>query len=726
MGKATTRLALAGLASATAAVLAPQCVQAADDRIGINIDEVVVTAQKRVEKAVEVPASISVLGGERLELIGASSMADIAAYVPGFVPVNSGTPGQNMITIRGLSSSFENATAAALVATYIDDHPVGSSTKGARGAMFGLDLMPYDIDRVEVLRGPQGTLYGANTLGGLIKYVLRKPDLNRFESRVGADLSSTRGSGSPSYGGRAAINVPLVEDVFAVRLSAFSQHSAGYIDNVGMGTEDINDADVRGGRATFLWEPTEQVSVQGSVVYQKVDADDLAAVSYRLSTKEPAYGWLKRTTVFHEPFEQELKDYSLTVNWELPFATLTSASSLSYLDIKKQFDLSPQFGPLTPGNPNALAHYFLGDGTKKVTQEVRLASADDQRLEWMLGGFYTQEEAYESSDVPTYTPAFVPLPYNLLLAYTDYEYREVAGFGNVTFRLTEKFDIGAGLRYASNRQNYVVESGGVLGGGPNSGRVDENVTTYSVNARYHLSDNSMVYGRVATGYRPGGRNSRRVLDFPTYKSDTLTNYEIGVKGEFLERRLTADLAVFYIDWDDMQINLRNPIGLNYQGNGGTARSQGVELSGAYYATDNLKLSTTLSYTDSQLTQDAPTIGGFDGDQLPVSPHWTGTLMLDYLRPVGADHTFSFGGGYKYRDAMINQLPHTFNPIAMGNMNVVDAYVGYDWGNTSLRVFAKNVLDDESYIGLLNITVRAVPNYVPVQPRTFGVSVNYTF
>jgi iron complex outermembrane recepter protein len=692
-----------------------------------TLQEVIVTAQKRSENLMEVPSSISVLSGARLDDMQLTSLSDFASYIPGLATMSGGSPGQNTISIRGISTGY-SATTATLVGTYIDDIPVGSSSAAARGGLYGMDLMPYDIDHIEVLRGPQGTLYGADAMGGLVKYVLRKPDLTQSDLRTGGEIEDIDGTGSPSGGGRAAVNIPLINGTLGLRVSGFYRSDAGYIDNVGTGTKDSNHSDESGGRASMLWDVNDKLSVEATALLQDINVADETGITVYQTTMLPVYGSNTRSTNFPEPYRQNLRDYALSINWDLNFATLSSSTSRSQINGVRAFDLTPDFGPFTPMNPDALVDDFLSDKISKFTEEVRLTSPENQRLQWILGLFHTNEDATEGENVPTFTPAHAPLPYNLLNGTTDSAYLESAVFGNATLKLTDSFDIGGGVRYAKDDQDSTGQAGGVFGGGYTHGQQSADVTTWMADARYHFNADDMVYARVATGYRAGGPITGNQLDEPhSFAADTLTNYEIGIKGTFLDRRLQLDLAVFYIDWNDIQLQTQNPQGLEYTGNAGRATSSGFELTTAYVVTEGLRLGATLDSTNAYLTQNAPTVGGLAGNQLPENARWSASATADYSTPITAHGTLLLlGGAYRYKDKVNNQLAGTGDPEAIGPQNVVDLYAGLRFTHLTLRLYGKNVFNDHAYTGMLFLTNPAQPSFVPVQPVTVGISADYHF
>lgn len=716
--------------------------QAADAAVDRTIIEaIVVTAQKRSEKLTEVPLSVSVIQSDSLANKGATSITDFAAYVPGLAVSNNGAPGINGIVIRGLATSYNNSFNAPLVVTYIDDQPTGASAGGfggARGGTYTLDLMPYDVAEIEVLRGPQGTLYGANAMGGILKYSLKRPDLAETEFRAGTDVASVQGSDGVDWGVRASLNTPLVQDRLALRVSGYTRDTAGYIDNIGIGEKDSNSSETSGGRASLLFAPTDKLDIEATVLMQRIRADDLSAVNLTGQTDRPFYGSDIRSTKFAEAYKQDSENYSLRINWDLDFATLTSSSS--YADMRNTLTLDLSGIPYVPSAPTALIPYTFRTSVKKFTQEARLTSPGGTALDWMVGAFYTGEKPDEYDDFRAYADYGVPLPAPndiLLLGTTPgsrNKYKEWALFTNATYRFTDKFDIGAGIRYGENKSSG-CDPGfiGIYGNGGTfacQSRPYDGVTTWMANVRYHFQPDAMIYARVATGYRPGGgcdTCGNPLLGVPpTFDPDRLTNYELGLKGAFFERRFQFDIAAFHIDWKDIQLRVTNANGFSYPGNGETAVSQGIELSAAYVLDSGLRLGGNLAYTDAKLTADAPGVGGRDGDELPASADWAGAVTADYTRDLSTGLTLLTGVGYHYKAGVDSQFRGTGAPFPMGSQNITDLYAGLDFGDTQARLYVKNALDDRAYTGLTFLTDRSRPLFTPVQPRTIGLQLDHKF
>jgi outer membrane receptor protein involved in Fe transport len=696
-----------------------------------EVGEIVVTAQKREEKLRDVPASISVVSGEQLERTGAKSLADFATYVPGFTVNSGGTPGQTTVILRGITTG---GIGGALVGTYLDDTPVGSSARFARPSSFALDLLPYDMDRLEVLRGPQGTLYGASTMGGLLKYVLKAADPNAVEARAGAVLESTASTGRLTSGVRGAVNLPLVDGKLAVRASGFYQDNAGWIENAGLGVKNENRSIQEGGRAALFWQAADNLEIKASAMFQNIDSDGNAAVQIDAATLQPNLGRYTRSTQLPEPYNQKLRYYSLTADWDVGFATVTSATSLSRNQNRVLVDQSSLYGPLFPAlDPSApsdgLSDFLLNIRLKKFTQELRIASPSGQKLEWLVGGFFTDEDVQNEQEVRALDSSGAPIASLTPFATVHWPsaYREYAAFGNLTYKFTDRFDVTGGLRYSRNKQDYDQQVDGVLFGGP--GRREavskDEVTTWSLSARFHPDALSTLYARAASGYRPGGPNVALPGVPPSFASDTLINYETGYKALLLDGRLDLDLAAFYIDWKDIQISVvRN--GVAFPGNGGKASSRGLEASGSYRLTPGLRLSANGSYTKAQLDEDVPTLFGVKGDWLPEAPRWTGALSLDYRRPLENGKELTVGAAYRYRGKSYFASETDLDAYKIGAQNIVDAYAGLEVGAVTARLYARNLFNDRSYSTLFDINNPALPSYVPVQPRTIGISLDTRF
>jgi iron complex outermembrane recepter protein len=734
----STRFAFTALPGAVA-LLISTVAGAADSSV---IAEVIVTAQKRAENVQDVPTSVSVFGEERLTQLHANQLSDFAAYIPGLNVSGIGTPGQTTITLRGVAA----LSPSAVVGTYIDDTPLGSSGPYARATEFGLDLMPYDVERVEVLRGPQGTLYGASTMGGLLKYVMKDPDPTQSEFQVGLEGSSIEGADDFGWGARAALNVPLGQSV-ALRASFFNQETAGYIDNIENGAEDENDYTQYGGRASFLWQISEDASLKLGGMWQRLQTDDNGSMALEVTNFDPGdpdsftgppqarpFGDLQARHLLAQPFDKDVDYYSATLNWNLGWGSFVSASSYSTTNTVQTQDATQVFGVFFGA---AASPFRLTLNLDKWTQEFRLASDSDGRIEWLLGAFYTEEDSTNTQDVFAFDadgqPVF-PEPV-FIFARLPTDYREIAGFGNLTFKFTDSFDVTAGLRWAQNKQDFRQITGGEILPTENfPGDSEEDVWTYAVSPRLHLSEDTMVYLRAASGYRPGSPNVR-VLDVPpSVDADKLTNYEAGIKTEFLENRALVNLTAFYNDWSDIQ-QTQAFGGVSGLTNAGDATTQGVELESRFFVGNNFQLGFNLAYTDATLDRVPPEenpSGNVPGVQLPDVPEWSGAVTADYGFTFPGGHPAHVGAGWRYvdeRTTAIAQEPVNFAYL-MPSYNSLDLNADVAFDAFTVRLFVRNVTDERAYTGggtIVNAANQPIQIDLGVlRPRTFGVSVDFAF
>jgi iron complex outermembrane receptor protein len=703
---------------------------AGDDAL---IEEVLVTAQKRTENVQDVPSSVSVFDSRRVRQLHATTILDYAPYIPGLHVSSGGGPGQTMITLRGIAP----VGPGAVVGYYVDDTPLGSSSNYGGGREFGLDLMPYDVERIEVLRGPQGTLYGAGAMGGLLKYVLRRPSVSDFEAWAGAETFGISSAADFGWGVRAGANVPLAPDRVGVWGSYFEQQTPGYVDNAHTGARNENDVSQRGGRLALLWQVSDGLSLQLGGLWQRIESRNDAAVSLTLTGVDPPTGVASHgaLTSFHplpQPFEQDIDHYSATLEWDLGWASLLSASSYSHARTHHVQDASFIFGAITGG----YSPFHIALDLRKRTQEFRLVSPAGDSVEWLVGAFYTQEDGQQVRDVLAIDTAGRPiaqLPLRFLFVEFPSQYEEVACFGAATLRLTDRFDVTAGVRWARNRQRFRQISGGLESviGPPvdSSGSSSENVLTYSLSPRWHASSDTMLYARVASGYRPGGPNPRALDLPPTTAADTLTNYELGLKTQFLAGRASFNVAAFRIDWRNIQQAVTVG-GIGSGDNTGDAVSKGFELEASYLPVDRLRIGISGAYTDARLTAPAE---GIAAARLGNTPRWSVSALVDYELALANRWIVHFGGGWRYvaeQGTAISAQTGTDNSYVLPPYGALDLAADLTRSNWMIRLFARNVTDRRAYIGGgLGVDADNVPYGIDasvLQPRTVGISVDVGF
>ena len=718
------------------ALCAPALAQTNDGKI----ETVVVTAEKRVEDVQTVPASISVLTGADLTRMHATSLLDYASYVPGLSIASQGAPGLNTLTLQGIPP----LGSASEVGVYVGDTPIGSSSSFQGSAALTLDLMPYDLDRIEVLRGPQGTLYGASTMGGLLKYVLAAPDLENFYGKAGTDVFDVAGAGSAGFGLRGMVNIPIIDDQLGVRASVFEQSTPGYIDNGVTGAKNDNGTRQYGGRIVVLWKPSADFSVQVSALDQKVHADNAAVMALNYAATHTIYGDLTNDNTRAEPFRQEIGVFDATVNYDLHWAQLTSVSSWQKFRNNTDQDLTnfigpylPFFGAAAPGQADLIEHLTLS----KFTQEVRLASPQDQTWEWLVGGFYTYENGENAQVINVYDSTGAPISALNPFTFADLPsfYREYAFFGDLTWHITHDFDVTGGLRYAHNNQSFNQISGGILLGQPAPvatpiAKSKEGVVTFLVTPRYHINKNSIAYIRIASGYQPGAPNVELpgIPVPPQVNSSTLIDYQAGLKMTFLDGRATADVSAFYIDWSDIQVSVATPNGAaSYDANGGKARSEGFDFSGTYSPLSGLVLGANLAYTDAVLTEDVPSLSAVSGARLPQVPLWSGSITADYDFPLWNEWHGFVGGGLRYVGKQWSEVEGQSVGVVVPGYNALDLRAGLGDDRWTVSLYAKNLIDTRAWqaptVRESDVLGLPIDAKAPIlQPRTIGLSVDVAF
>jgi len=699
--------------------------------VGGDTAEVVVTASRREQDIVDVPAAVTAISGETLNERNLTQIEDFAAQVPGFSIQKVGQTGVRLV-IRGQNTGG----AGASVATIIDDVPLNTASPNTNGSTITPNFDTYDMERIEVLRGPQGTLYGATAQGGLLKYVTRKPNLKEFEGGIdlGRDKISGGGDGNSVKG---VVNLPFASGKAALRVMGYHEDVAGFIDNVRTGQNDVNSGKRDGARAILLVQPSEEFSLRFTAFKQKhrFGSDGYADVfgsplvsgaeddkSYRLVSGKPVTSVTPIGGVVGS-----YEHYNAAIDYDFGGVTLTSSTSSvrgksNYgLDISDGvagpgFTLAAAFGPLF--GQNIVVGLDQQNNHKKFTQEFRLASKGSESLFWQVGAFYAKEDINFNQFIRALDPAnvsreltilpFIPGIGGLPLggSFLPGEYKELSGFGDVTFTISERFELSVGGRYTKNNQNSQVTNEPGLINAPvqivnPEIRSSENKFTFSVAPRFRVSDDVSLYARIASGYRPGGP----VLAIPNppagypndFTSDKTINYEVGVKGSAADGRVSFDVALYQIDWTDAQIISTFVSGngqtFSVTGNGGSARSRGLEWSLAFRPLERLTLGWVGGLTDAQLTEDAPGLGGSSGDELPYVPRFSSALNVDYAMPLSETLTLNLGGSYVYtgkRYGNFSSTPLISNHPEIPSYNTLDLRAGLEFGRYHLDLVAQNV------------------------------------
>lgn len=696
--------------------------------------EVIVTAQKRTADLQTVPVAVTAVTQRTLAQMGADDFSDFARTVPGLAFQEqgpSGYRGQTLVSIRGISSFGGIANTFAY---YLDDTPI-----------IPVNVKLYDINRVEVLRGPQGTLYGSSSEGGTIKYVTNQPNASAFSAATEAELSQTAHASGMNLGADGMVNIPVVDNKLALRLVASYRDNDGYIDRVGRRNpsffaNDVNVEDTRAFRAALSYTPTDRLTIDARFMYQ-----DIYVADFGWFDAGSPRGYLVKARDVPEPAEDKFSLSSLTGRYDFGGAELFVTAS--YLD-KRDYSTEDatgltdaRFGPHV-GQPLPLNSIFYN---KMFTNEVRLASKGNQRLTWVIGTFYQHSPDYNSVEqlsIDTTLPN--PPVVNGIAAYLNRtaEYNEKSAFADATFAITEKFKAEAGARYYDIEQQQLSIAAGFYNG---HSTIPLHATGTGVSPRFSLSyditPDALVYTSAAKGYRPGGGNAPLNLPVCTpqlaalgltqapseYQADSLWSYELGAKTMWLDRRIRANVAIYDIEWTDIQqqVRLPAPCGGGWTDNVGKARSTGEEVELQMVPIDNLQIALTFSNIDAVLQAAVPTIGAQVGDSILQVPKTTFSGSVEYGFPLTEQTHGYFRADYQYvssRDQSFIESPTQVLP----SYDIANARIGAIKGNWDTALFVDNIFDKAPYLN--DMTDGAVPGrkIVTFRPRTVGVRFSYRF
>jgi iron complex outermembrane recepter protein len=694
-----------------------------------ELEEIIVTANKRTENLQSIGAGISVVSDQRLDELAANSLSDYIQDLPGVSLQSFGAAGNGSIEIRGISPQSVGAT----VSTYIDDIPVGGSSAVGESAEFLPDLDPADIQRVEVLKGPQGTLYGASSLGGVIKYVTKQPSLTQPEATI---TEQFEGVDHGDYGGkiRASASTPL-SDQFAVRVSGYYRWIPGYIDDVGVGGPNVNRGYDWGIRGTALWKPLSDLTVNLNGMQQITQQNGYNTVDLNSATLQPLYGQLSQLRYTPESLSYRTNLYSAEVNYTQPYGNFLSASSFNSIQPTQIADETPYLlgfpnGSTTIGPDNPLGAAGHHDD-RQETEELRFTSNRLDNVEFLVGGFYQHESLTDGFSFYQYQ-AGGRVPDTTVPSLGGSERGgtlwEAAGFLNATYYIVPTLDVTLGYRYSEISQHRVSSTTGpIYGANFDDLSTQQSADSYLAGARWHITDDILFYLRAASGYRPGGARSPLPggpPNFPLYyTSDKIWSYETGFKTTWLDGRLTWDTDVFWINWDNIQALVT--IGaFDTDGNGGHALSRGVETQATYVPVKGLTLRGNFSYTDAFFKYaDAGVLVTAPGQRLFLVPELQGSVSGDYSWPIG-NYQGTVGADWSYTG---NQ--YDVSNFLLPSYSLVNARAGVKWNNDTFNFYIKNVADKRTIVG---DAIGYYPAYYSLytvvvnQPRTFGISFTQRF
>ena len=699
---------------------------------GAADDVIIVTAGKREQLLKDVSGSISALSEDDLRNLQAQSLSDYITRVPGVV-FNDYQPGVSEVVIRGVASTTYHEANQATTGYYINEIPL---TEPGFPLVIP-DVDTFDLKRVEVLRGPQGTLFGSSSLGGAINYVVNTADASGFDAGFEGSLASTRRAGEVSYGAKAMVNVPIIEDQLAVRLVAFQRFDAGYLDNTGTGVDGSNDLRVRGLRGSLVWTPTDKTTFSVLSMYQEYDLDDQTYVLFG------APETFERSTNVPEYQDTDFMLHSLTINQQFDFATLTAVGSYTEKNSNLAFDDSIFLGyDARTGTPQ------LSSSTGKSKTEyleVRLASTGASPFGWLIGGNYTHLKSDSTggaylegiSDYIDANPGEFGGQPGSFLAPGDLLRREVSSndvketalFGELSYTFADALTFPAGgrlFRYTSNpRLQFLPNAALTPPFDYQPGKKKESGFIPKFSVKYAPDDDFMLYALYSEGFRIGGINvySAAAGTPLNFESDTTKNFEIGTRFSLADGSMLFDIAAYHIDWDNIQARLFVPVTFEaYTTNGGGADIDGVELTMTLNPTKNLQFMSSVSYNDARLSSLLPDSfaagGGYaKGTTLPGASDWTLSNSVS-LHFDDAPMKPRFSLAHRY----LSNAPVAFDStLEKGDYHIVDltAFMNLT-DNIELGVYAKNIFDQYGILSAPFSFAGAV-----VRPRTIGGTVRFS-
>ena len=715
------------------------------------LNEVVVTATRRSERLLDVPLSVTAFSQEELTQKGIVGIEGIARETPGAI-FDVGSNNNFRLTARGISTNGYGAGLQTTTTIYLDELPISTI-----GNTVTLNPNLYDVERVEFLRGPQGTLFGSGSLSGALRILTHSPDLAHFDASAQIDVGETPDGGGIRQRYDGMVNIPLVTDTLALRVVGFYRNEDGYLDNVGLGIKNSNRFLDSGGRAILLWQPTERFSVRLLGSYEDSDPEDASLVN-------PKLGDLKRNTTIPDVYASITQIFNATLRYKFDGADLISSSTYSHFDSRFYVDLAGTFADTIP--------FYLYDSwqTKSFVQETRLVSNTPGRFDWVVGQFYLHRDVPLQGEDRS-SPAFLaargitglPADGTFSIFPSDTRTYELAGFGDLTYHVTSKLSLTGGVRYGryggtvdnqpgANSSYFVNALYGIRGPlpltpfplttfhYPSAGKA-----SWKASITYEPTHDLTEYVTVSTGYRTPVYNSRagsvstinpNDLVIPNGAgSDNLTNYELGLKGRWLEGRVTSNLAAYWIDWRNIQVQAnRVSDSVQFATNVGRAVSKGLEAEVTVAPARGLELGLSASLNDAKVTElsaeEAMISGAVKGARL-ASPHVQGSLFGSYNYHLSGAVT----GFSSFQIEHVGSFPAGFpnTPGTRGTPSLLyghtDTYTdvnlqtGVGFGKTTASLYVENLTNSRAVV-FIHPEAFVDSRYSILPPRTFGVRINY--
>jgi iron complex outermembrane recepter protein len=775
-----------GLAAALAQIPVNAYAQSAAPSANTGgMDEIVVTANKLNSiKVLDTPASIQAISGDTLQAEGVSGIMDIAGQIPGLSIQDLG-PGDKKYVIRGI-----NSTGDSTIGVYYGEAVISGSNADDGGG-FQSDIRLYDLERVEVLRGPQGTLYGASAMSGTIRFIPKSPDMHTLGGYLTVEGSETQHA-SGNYNFNGALNLPLVDGVLALRLVGWKVSDSGFIDQIRVGQgvtglvsttpppagttgtvtpigfiKGVNDDQVGGGRAILRYQPTEQLTIEANYTSQTETSGGSSRFTPGAafnggvgSNIPPVQGCdLCNTDVTQSPWSDNIKVFGGTVTYDTGFGVVTGTSNQYNRRTDFSFDSTPvllSFGVPVP------AETFEPRAREVNSSEVRFASAFDSPLNFVAGVY--REHSHQLLDVQVLATNGFGLPIgpfcsnqscdagafpgtgSTFFGRSDERFTtSYAGFGEATWKITDRLTAVAGLRYFTESLEGVQIQTHPFGGFPTSPTLVNlpdpnekfNKLTWKANLSYKFSESLLGYGTVSTGFRSGGLNaiSQPFEKEPAaYAPDSLTNYEVGAKGRLFDGLLDYQADIYFIKWSNIQVQETTPDGaFVFQGNAGDAKVKGAELELTAHPTQYLSAYLSPAYSDAFLSQGASakqyffndTLGR-TGDAITNVPKFQVGAGVNYRRPIGNgwDGFVAADANYRGRVDAYFTSNEDFH-LTLPSYTLIAVRAGVIQGPWSITAWAKNLTNKRAEISAINSS-QDPDALLTVRPRTIGVTLTRTF
>ena len=743
--KTTCALCAVLLTSASASVSVSAAAAGAETA---RIDEIVVTARKRAESMYDVPISINVVSADAIDKLGAHDFTDLINSVPSLGAYQNG-PGRTRLSIRGINSTSSSngndndAQNQETVSIYMDEIPISLATLSP-------ELGLFDARQVEVLRGPQGTLYGAGSMAGTLRIVTTKPNAENFQGKLDASFSDPEYSASLNYELKGLVNIPVIESKAGLRMSAYHREAAGYIDNALTGAEDVNNGRSTGARLALRATPNERFTADFVLMHH--DYSDNGRPEDTDTT--PLYS---RDYTSFDGYDDQIAIYNLTLKHDMDNMNLVSSSSYFDRSVfnRRSIDTFYRLPGILPAGVEPFELEDLTD-LKAFVQEIRLSSNTDADFQWTVGAYYDQRkiDGINSWPVPgldagaANDPAFESAAYwgapadYYLYVINEQEIETFASFGEVYYTW-DKLTFTVGLRYFNWKQSLANLETGQLIGERNPVRATypqgkEDGFNPKLNVSYQFFDDVLVYIQAAKGFRYGGTNTGEIPadlcgeeaaaaaasgdDPQFFRPDQLWNYEVGVKGVTAQQRLSFNAAVFYIDWSDMQNSRRFECGFSFRSNVGKASSEGIELEMTANLSDQLVATFGGAYTDARLGETVASLTAFAGDRVPYSPEFAFSVSLEYDFAISNNLNGFAWGNVQYvgdRDSEFSQK--NVNYRLLDDYRLANFRAGLRHARYEASLFVSNAFASKGVIRAQRRFPFDPDAALRVDPRTIGVN-----